>query len=272
MSDKPSAFPSGPQALLLILALFAIELVVDTLLHDAQGVLQLTDSQSWAIGSLIANGCVFATVMQSHGWTYRALFQPRGTAMRATAGSVVPWVLLLVPALVLQLTAVVDLVTHAFPLSDADRQLFERLGADDTATTLMGCVIAPVLEEMLFRGVILRGFLQRYERGHAIWASAALFGLAHLNIYQFAAALLLGAASGWLYARSRSLLPSIALHAGYNTALTLLANSQSDSDADAGGVPLGLWLACMALAAVGIAALVRQFDRDDAAARIDTEG
>ena len=49
-----------------------------------------------------------------------------------------------------------------------------------------------VLEEMLFRGVTLRGFLRRYSRTFAIRWSAALFGIAHLNLYQFMTALAIG--------------------------------------------------------------------------------
>ena len=264
MTERNEKFPSAVQALLLILALFAVELVVSALLHDAQGVLNLTSSQTWALDSLIANGCVFATVMQYQGLTYRGLFHPAGTSMRNTAITLVPWVLMLVPALVLGISALVTIETNAFPLSDGERALFERLGDDDLATTLLGCLIAPVVEEMLFRGVILRGFLQRYERAHAIWGSAALFGLAHLNIYQFVAALLLGAVSGWLYARSRSLVPCIALHAGYNTALWLLAHQATGADG-AAEAPIsgGFWIASLLLAAVGVLYLVRAFAAGD---------
>jgi len=77
-----------------------------------------------------------------------------------------------------------------------------------------------VLEEMLFRGVILRGFLQHYPPGLAIAGSAIVFGLAHMNLYQFVVAFVIGGLSGWLYARTRSLLPSIVLHACYNGSLT----------------------------------------------------
>ena len=260
MSAQNERFPSAFQALLLVLALFAAELVAGMLLRSAQGLLNLTSSQAWALGSLIANGCVFATVMQYQGLTYRALFHPAGTSMRDTALALVPWVVMLVPALVLVASTLVTIVTQAFPLSDSERALFERLGGDDLATMLLGCVIAPVVEEMLFRGVILRGFLQRYPRSNAIWGSAVLFGLAHLNIYQFVAALLLGAVSGWLYERARSLVPCIALHSAYNTALTLLAHAPAGADGDGDGpVSAGFWIASLMLAAVGLLYLVRAF-------------
>ncbi len=262
MTEKNETFPSAPQALLLIVAWFAIEFVVGAVLGGLQGPLGLTQPQAWALTSLVANGCVFATVMQYRGLTYRALFHPAGTSMRATAIRLVPWVLLLVPALVLSITMLVDLVAQAFPLSDSQREMFDRMTGDDLATVLMGCAIAPVVEEMLFRGVILRGFLARYGRAQAIWGSAALFGLAHLNVYQFVAALLLGAVCGWLYERSRSLVPSIALHAAYNTALNALANVGSDTgDSTQVTLSAGLWIASMLVAGLGVEFLRRAFDR-----------
>jgi membrane protease YdiL (CAAX protease family) len=85
---------------------------------------------------------------------------------------------------------------------------------------LFSCVAAPVLEEMLFRGVILRGFLRQYSRTFAIVWSAALFGIAHLNLYQMMTALAIGIVAGWLYERCRSLWPCILLHAAYNGFVT----------------------------------------------------
>jgi CAAX amino terminal protease family. len=73
---------------------------------------------------------------------------------------------------------------------------------------------------MLFRGVILRGFLRRYSRTFAILWSAALFGIAHLNLYQFMTAFAIGVVGGWLYERCRSLWPCILLHATYNSFVT----------------------------------------------------
>ncbi|WP_247701457.1 CPBP family intramembrane glutamic endopeptidase, partial [Ralstonia solanacearum] len=85
------------------------------------------------------------------------------------------------------------------------------------------CLIAPVVEEMLFRGIILRSFLRQYPPGVAIVHSAAVFGMAHLNVYQFVLAFLLGLLLGKLYERTRSLLPGMLVHGCYNTAVTILA-------------------------------------------------
>jgi membrane protease YdiL (CAAX protease family) len=77
-------------------------------------------------------------------------------------------------------------------------------------------IIAPVTEELLFRGLILRGLLQRYRPWRAIALSAALFGLAHANPWQMASATSLGLIFGWWYWRSGSLVPGLVGHALLN--------------------------------------------------------
>ena len=42
-------------------------------------------------------------------------------------------------------------------------------------------VIAPVVEELIFRGLILQGFRKNYSPGFAVFMSALLFSLYHLN-------------------------------------------------------------------------------------------
>jgi hypothetical protein len=62
--------------------------------------------------------------------------------------------------------------------------------------------------------------LRLYPRWTALGASALVFGFAHLNLYQFVVASALGLCCGWLYERSQSLLPGVALHGLYNAALS----------------------------------------------------
>jgi hypothetical protein len=130
------------------------------------------------------------------------------------------------------------------------------MGAEGMAITLIVCVIAPVVEEMFFRGIVLRSFLHRYDRARSIWGSALLFGAAHLNVYQFFVALLVGGLSGWLYERGRSLLPCIALHVAFNTAVTTLGRSSADATMSLHeSASAGVWIGCLALAAAGVLAL-----------------
>lgn len=84
-------------------------------------------------------------------------------------------------------------------------------------------IVAPITEELLFRGVILHGFLRRYPVRVALGASAILFALVHLNPWQFLGAFCLGLVLGWWLLKTRSLLPCILGHA-LNNALPLIVS------------------------------------------------
>ena len=86
---------------------------------------------------------------------------------------------------------------------------------------LLVVCVAPVVEELVFRGVLLSGLASRMRTGWAIVASAAIFGCVHLPDFQFAwypvpALILLGLVLAWLRVRTGSLWPSITLHATNN--------------------------------------------------------
>jgi membrane protease YdiL (CAAX protease family) len=228
-SPKSTAFPSAVQAVLLFVALFLCELVVGAALRDANGWLGLNGMQLGVLSTVLGNGCVFAVVMHYQQLTYRQLFHPSPISVRTTLTMVVPPALLLVPALMMTVIAALNLLVLVAPLSPWEESLFSRMADGSVAATLAVCVVAPLLEEMLFRGIVLRGFLQRYARWHAIVGSAVLFGAAHLNIYQFLVGLVLGLVLGWLYERTRSLIPCIALHATYNTGTLFVGDWPTDA-------------------------------------------
>ncbi len=80
------------------------------------------------------------------------------------------------------------------------------------------CILAPFFEEILFRGILLRGLLQYGVSPIAtIILSSFLFGLAHLNPWQFVGAGFLGAIFGFVYYRTRSLWLCMFLHGLNNT-------------------------------------------------------
>ncbi|WP_207431915.1 CPBP family intramembrane glutamic endopeptidase [Sabulibacter ruber] len=82
-----------------------------------------------------------------------------------------------------------------------------------TFVSFVSMAVAPaILEELLFRGVILEGMLQEYSPRKAIIWSAVLFGVVHLNPWQAFGAIIIGLLIGWLYYKTRSVLPGILLH------------------------------------------------------------
>ncbi len=94
---------------------------------------------------------------------------------------------------------------------------------------LMVAVAAPILEETLFRGIILKALLKKYRPFKAILISAVAFGIFHLNPWQFLYATTLGLFLGYVYWKTRSLFYPIVIHMLLNgTAFFAVHYSQVD--------------------------------------------
>jgi len=85
-------------------------------------------------------------------------------------------------------------------------------------------IVAPFMEELLFRGLILGGFLTHYTVKKAIIASAVIFALFHLIPYQFFSGFFVGIFLGWLFFKTNSLIPCIFAHALFNLGSWLCLN------------------------------------------------
>ena len=242
----------------MLLGLHLAETVVGSVLYDFRGRLGLDASALSALTLLLASAIVFTLAMRFTRTGYGELFHASPASLSATAVLLLPAVFALVPVLVLVATGLTDWLVAILPLSRWEEELFAGMAPDTVAAIVLVCVLAPVLEEMLFRGLILRGFLARYPRWPAIVLSALLFGAAHLNIYQFVVGIVIGVPLGWLYERTRSLLPCIALHAAYNVAVTWL---EVQAGATGGqplvDAPLVGWSIALVLGAAGVLWLAR---------------
>jgi membrane protease YdiL (CAAX protease family) len=80
---------------------------------------------------------------------------------------------------------------------------------------------APVVEELFFRGLVLRGLLGRVPAPVAIIVSGLLFALAHFEPVQFAGLAVFGVVLGVLAWRTARLAPGMAAHAAFNAAAVL---------------------------------------------------
>ena len=80
-----------------------------------------------------------------------------------------------------------------------------------------GAIVVPVLEEVLFRGLILQGLRERHGAQRALIVSSVLFGLVHFeNPLRVLMATLVGLVLGWWFLRTGSLWPAIAGHVAIN--------------------------------------------------------
>jgi len=221
MQERHQTFPNAPEAFFLVIAAFIVEMLVAGLLGST---LALGDIALGALARLLTYALLFGVLLEWKGIGYASLFHPSSLPLRPYTTSLLLPVLLLTPGLVIVAGVLLNVLDTQLELP-APAELTAMLNNLDFATIVTICLLAPVLEEMLFRGVILRSFLRQYERRSAILGSAVIFGFAHLNSLQFVAAFGIGLLLGWLYERSRSLLPCILLHFAYNTGTVLLVEN-----------------------------------------------
>ena len=116
-----------------------------------------------------------------------------------------------------------DLVFEFLPGAEALYASYEEIAQPSLATFITAILLAPVLEEILFRGIILKGFLHQFGSWKAILLSAALFGVFHLHPLQMINAFAMGVVLGFAFWRTGSLGLAILLHL-FNNALSFFSS------------------------------------------------
>jgi membrane protease YdiL (CAAX protease family) len=82
---------------------------------------------------------------------------------------------------------------------------------------VVAIVLAPVVEETFFRGILYTALKQTGFPRLALWGSALLFAAIHCNVVSFVPLLLLAVVLTLLYEHTGNLLASIVAHALFNT-------------------------------------------------------
>ncbi|MFT3990947.1 MAG: CPBP family intramembrane metalloprotease [Luteolibacter sp.] len=89
-------------------------------------------------------------------------------------------------------------------------------------TVFSACLIAPLAEELLYRGVLFRSFANRIGVGAGALVSSVIFALLHFyNAYGLVSVGIFGFAAAVMYASTRSLTTVILFHVLYNLAIKL---------------------------------------------------
>ena len=126
------------------------------------------------------------------------------------------------------------------PESDTLIQAEQNLNSSFIYLILSVCIIAPIIEEVIFRGIILNGMLKRYNPSTAIIISSLLFALIHGNLHQGINAFLLALIIGCIYYKTHSLYLTIYCHFFNNTASFILFIPSA-----IGGVAFNILISCL---------------------------
>lgn len=110
-------------------------------------------------------------------------------------------------------TGLTSPLASLIPLPDSMRAVFLELANMNGIFACIAIVVAaPIFEELIFRGIILDGLLSSQTPTKAIVISSILFGVVHLNPWQFVSAFMIGVFSGWVYYKTKNLTLSILIH------------------------------------------------------------
>lgn len=125
---------------------------------------------------------------------------------------VTPSILVKTVALIFGSMYVLNVAMEWVALPDLMEDTFMEM-ADEPLGVVSMALLAPIVEELMFRGAI-QGYLMRRcsNAWTGIIVTALVFGAIHMNPQQVVYAALLGIIFGWIYYRTRSLLTVIAGH------------------------------------------------------------
>lgn len=124
-----------------------------------------------------------------------------------------------------------ELQSAAWPPSPEYIEMFRRIhealkpaNAFDALLSVLAIAAAPAIcEETLMRGVVLPSFRPALGANGAVFVSALLFAMVHLDAYRFAFTFAVGLALGAIRVRTGALLPCMLVHGTLNTVTFLLA-------------------------------------------------
>lgn len=112
-----------------------------------------------------------------------------------------------------------QLIFHSF-----NSELFSSFSIYNGIDFFIGILIIPVVEEIIYRGIIFNQLLKRYSVGISIFVSSLLFALMHLRFAGIAYLFLYGLLLSFAYYRTKSILTPIVLHIFINLMAHLTKN------------------------------------------------
>ncbi|HEY9562623.1 MAG TPA: type II CAAX endopeptidase family protein [Nocardioides sp.] len=191
---------------------------------DAEGLVVLLPSQVafWAV--LIGTVVIARRGGMLGGLTDRSALRFRRIDLPIGAVVGVATQLLLVPAIYLPFRSFIDLDSLSEPAEDLVGGA-HGIGLIALAVALV--VVAPIVEELFFRGLLLEAMALRWGGAWAVAGSSVFFGATHFQPLQFPALTLAGAVFAIAALRARRLGPAVTTHAAFNatTFTTLVLSS-----------------------------------------------
>ena len=210
-TEHAAPYPRIKNAVFLLFLLLGLQLVLGFILGLVLSVIGLTlDGLSLSIVSILSFAAVILVAIKKMRVALLTVIDFSGLEVN-----------LILPVLVsccgfsILLSEINNLTQLLLPMRGFWATFFRSMFIPGriASSLVLFVVVAPLTEELLFRRIILDGFLRNYRVATAILLSSAFFGFMHLNPWQFITAFLLALYLSWLYLKTRSLSLCILAHA-----------------------------------------------------------
>jgi len=207
-------FPTLKDVLLLCFLCIVIQLILGLIISLFQNILILSDkspiiSVCYILTSIISFGIVILIGFIKKKKKFNDVFQFNNV-------SIMLWISMIIFSVgfVIIKSELDNLLNFILPVP---KILISTFGTSRIRQSLIIAIIhtgliAVFTEELLFRGIILDGFKNNYSKKKAIIVNAVLFGLIHLNPWQFLSAFLTGLITAWIRIETKSIWLCIYIH------------------------------------------------------------
>ena len=222
-SMENKTYPKIKNAVLLCLLFLGISLGLGLVIGIIQLLLNLSDTSIFVgvltiLASIIPFGIVILIGFKKSKRQFNEVF-------KFNEVSPFLWVAIVIFMIgfVIVTSETDNLLNYILPMPEIFRNIFESLmGNHIFIISIITVGIIPAFaEELFFRGLILDGFTKNYSKRKAIIISAVLFGLIHLNPWQFYAGFIIGLISVWICIETNSILLCMYIHFFNNTLYTI---------------------------------------------------
>lgn len=198
-----------------LIGIFFISNVVGTLLGS---LIRTTTGADPEFASFVTYLITFALTIAFAVWQRArqgALKPILRFSMKSTNVGMVLWgvVLVIVTSIVL------EPLLQLFP-AEGIEILYDSIGIGGWAL-ITSVIMAPILEEILFRGIIQQSLTEQFGGWKSVLAASAVFAIVHLIPQQIINAFFVGIILGYIYIKTKSLIPVILIHA-LNNALAFI--------------------------------------------------
>ena len=208
-------WPSVFQAFVVLSILYVCSVWLIFTLAPIVKSWSLPEGLSWPLSYLTTYGVATLVFVTAAAW--RGRFRESLFAWRIPQASVSAQITLIA---LINLVASAGIVTLFLHQTYIQSDPVTNLNIFHVVTSI---VIAPAIEETLFRGIMLHAFLKQLKPQYAVVVSSILFTLFHEHPARMFVAFPMGLLLGWLYFQYRSIVPTILLHACINVAAIALS-------------------------------------------------